>query len=158
MPNRAVVITISDRCSAGRAVDRSGPAIIERLAELEAHLVHRQIIPDDLDAIRRVVQEWLGRCDVILTTGGTGVSARDVTPEAIRPLIEKELRGFGEIMRLRGYEQTPTSILSRGGAGLAAGTLVVWLPGSPKAVRECLDWLAPAIKHACVLGRGGTAH
>lgn len=158
MSKRAVVITVSDRCSRGQAEDRSGPAIIERLAELDATLVHRQIIPDELDAIRQTVATWIGRCDVILTTGGTGPAVRDVTPEAIEPLLERRLPGFGEVMRLRGFGRMPLSILSRGGAGAAGGTLIVWLPGSPRAVRECLEWLAPAIRHACAVLRGEAAH
>jgi molybdenum cofactor synthesis domain-containing protein len=156
--HRAVVITISDRCSRGEAEDLSGPAIIERLAELDATLIHRQIVPDDLDTIRQTVATWLDRCDVILTTGGTGLAARDVTPEAIEPLLQRRLPGFGEIMRLRACERTPLSVLSRGGAGTAGRTLIVWLPGSPQAVTECLRWLAPAIHHACELLRGEQPH
>jgi molybdopterin adenylyltransferase len=156
--NRAVVITVSDRCSRGEAEDRSGPAIIERLAELDATLVHRQVIPDELDTIRQTVTTWIGRCDVILTTGGTGLAPRDVTPEAIEPLIERSLPGFGEVMRLRGFERNPLSVLSRGGAGTAGGTLIVWLPGAPRAVTECLEWLGPGIRHACALLRGEPQH
>lgn len=158
MPNRAVVITVSDRCSRGQASDRSGPAIIEHLGALDASLVHRQIVSDDVEAIRSAASDWIGRCDLLLLTGGTGVTARDCTPEAVRPLLERELPGFGEIMRLRGFDRTPTSIVSRGGAGVAAGTLVVWLPGSPEAVVECLGWLTPAIRHVCELLRGTGPH
>lgn len=158
MTNRAVVITVSDRCAAGQAVDKSGPAIVEQLAGLDASLVHRETLPDEVPQIRRVVQAWLNRCDLILTTGGTGVALRDITPEAILPLIERPLPGFGEIMRSLGYQRTPMSILSRSGAGTTGRTLVVWLPGSPKAVQECLEWLSPAVRHACQLLRGETPH
>lgn len=158
MVNRAVVITISDRCAANQAVDESGPAIIERLGGLDASVVHREIVADDVDRIRQTVEKWLGRAEIVVTTGGTGVAARDVTPEALEPLIERPLPGFGEVMRLRAFERTKLSILSRGGAGIARGTLVLWLPGSPKAVRECLEWLGPAIRHVCEFLRGGKPH
>lgn len=156
--NRAVVLTISDRCSSGDAVDRSGPALIETLPQLDAHLIHRETIPDDPDQIRHVAGTWIGRCELLLTTGGTGPAARDTTPDALAPLIERNLPGFGELMRMRGAERTPLAIVSRSGAGLAIGTLVVWLPGSPKAVRECIEWLAPAIRHVCQFLRGDKPH
>ncbi|TWT41043.1 Molybdopterin adenylyltransferase [Phycisphaerae bacterium RAS1] len=158
MPNRAVVITISDRCSAGLAEDRSGPAIIEALPDLDASLVHREIVPDEVARIRGLASAWIGRCELILSTGGTGVSPRDVTPEALTPLVAQDLPGFGEAMRMRAFESKPTSILSRGGAGVAAGSLIVWMPGSPRAVRECLQWLTPAIREACQLLRGQSPH
>ncbi|MBI5864959.1 MAG: MogA/MoaB family molybdenum cofactor biosynthesis protein [Planctomycetes bacterium] len=158
MTNRAVVITISDRCAAGQADDRSGPAIIEQLAALGAALVHREVIPDDQERVRRTVQTWIDRCELIVTTGGTGVSARDVTPEAIEPLVRRPLPGFGEVMRQRAFEHKPTSAVSRCGAGITGDTLILWLPGSPGAVRECLDWLAPAIRHTCQFLRGQNPH
>lgn len=158
MPYRAVVLTISDSRSAGSAADRSGPAIIEQLPSLESVLVHREIVPDDPDRIRDAVKTWIGRCEIIFTTGGTGVAARDVTPEAIRPLIERALPGFGEVMRMRAFEKTPLSIVSRGGAGVANNTLMVWLPGSPAAATECIEWLAPAIRHVAAFLRGDTPH
>lgn len=158
MTSRAVVITVSDRCSRGEATDRSGPAIIERLPDLDAQLIHREVIPDELELIRKTAHTWIGRCDILLTTGGTGVAVRDVTPEALRPLVERELPGFGEVMRMRAFEKTPTSPISRGGAGVTGQTLIVWMPGSTKAVTECLDWLAPSIRHICKLLRGEQPH
>ena len=158
MAYRAVVLTISDSRSRGAAEDRGGPAIVEQLNALDAVLVHREIVPDEVDRIRAVVQQWIGRCDMLLTTGGTGVAPRDVTPEAIEPLLERDLPGVGEIMRINAFARTPLSILSRGGAGVAQGTLVVWLPGQPKGVTECLVWLAPAIRHTCEILKGGNAH
>jgi molybdenum cofactor synthesis domain-containing protein len=152
------VLTISDRCFAGQTEDKSGPAVIESLAALDCGLVHREVIPDDRGRIESVVRSWLGRADLIITTGGTGVALRDVTPEALAPLIEKSLPGFGEVMRLRAFERTPMSIVSRGGAGIAERTLLVWLPGSPKAVRECLEWLTPAIRHVCAFLSGDKPH
>ncbi|MFN0135868.1 MAG: MogA/MoaB family molybdenum cofactor biosynthesis protein [Phycisphaerae bacterium] len=153
-----MVLTISDRCAAGTADDKSGPAIIEHLHALDGVLVHRETVPDDVDRIRGVVTAWLGRCELIITTGGTGVAERDVTPEAIEPLIKRPLPGFGEIMRMNAFERTAMSILSRGGAGIAGRTLVVWLPGATKGVRECLDWLTPAMRHACQFLRGEKPH
>lgn len=158
MLHRAVVITISDRCSRGEAEDRSGPAIIEQLGDLDASLVHREVVPDDPDRIRLTVRTWIDRCEVILCTGGTGIAPRDVTPEALLPLIERPLPGFGELMRMRGVERLPTAILSRGGAGTTGATLIVWLPGSPRGVKECVEWLAPSIRHACRQLRGETGH
>lgn len=158
MVNRAVVITVSDRCSAGQAVDESGPAIIDLLPSVDASIVHRETIPDDVDRIRQAVETWLNRAELIVTTGGTGVAPRDVTPEAIAPLIERPLPGFGEVMRMRAYERTKLSVVSRSGAGVSGKSLVIWLPGSPRAVRECFDWLAPAIAHVCEFLRGAKPH
>ena len=158
MSCRAVVLTISDSRSAGGAADRSGPAIIEHLPMLDAGLIHREIVPDDVDEIQSAVKTWIGRCDIIFTTGGTGVATRDVTPEAIKPLLDRDLPGFGEAMRMRAFDKTPLSIVSRGGAGVANDTLIVWLPGSPKAVSECMEWLAPAIKHVAAFLRGESPH
>lgn len=156
MAYRAVVLTISDSRSRGEAEDRGGPAILEQLPALDAVLVHREIIPDEIDRIRAVAQNWIGRCDMLLTTGGTGIAARDVTPEALTPLLERELPGFGEVMRINAFARQPLSVLSRGGGGVAAGTLLVWLPGQPVGVTECLTWLTPAIRHACRMLRGDT--
>jgi molybdopterin adenylyltransferase len=158
MSNRAVIVTISDRVSRGEAPDQSGPAILERLPALDAVAVHREVVPDEIEHIRTAATTWIDRCELLLTTGGTGIAPRDVTPEALAPLVERPLPGFGEVMRLRAFERLPTSVLSRSGAGVAGGTLLLWLPGSPRAVRECLDWLAPAIKHASAMLRGDTGH
>ena len=154
MSYRTVVLTFSDSRSRAEAEDLSGPAVIDQLPLFDGHLIHRDIIPDEIEQIRSAVRLWLSRSDVILTTGGTGVAPRDVTPEAVEPLIDRPLPGFGEIMRTRAYEASPLSIVSRGGAGVAGSTLIVWLPGSVKAVRECLTWLAPSVRHVCQLLRG----
>jgi molybdopterin adenylyltransferase len=158
MSNRAVVITISDRCSRGEAEDLSGPTLIAELPMIDAALIHREIVPDEPDRIRDAVANWLGRCEVVLTTGGTGVAQRDITPEALRPLIERDLPGFGEVMRLRAFERVKTSVLSRGGAGIAKNTLIVYLPGSPRACKECIEWLAPATREICRFLRGEPPH
>jgi len=143
----AAVLTISDRRAAGQAEDRSGPAAVQILRELGLEIAHTAAVPDERDVITGAVQHWINRADLIVTTGGTGIAERDVTPEAIRPLIERDLPGFGEIMRTASFDKTPLSIISRGGAGIAGQTLIVTLPGSPKGVRECLDLLGPAIRH-----------
>jgi len=158
MSSRAVVLTISDRCARGEAQDVSGPAAIEALPDLDATLVHREIIADERDRIHGAVRTWIDRCELIITTGGTGVAPRDVTPEALAPLIERPLPGFGEAMRLRAFDRAPLSIVSRGGAGIAGKTLIVWLPGAPRAVKECLEWLAPAIRHVCQFLTGAAPH
>lgn len=158
MGNRAVILTISDRCHAGDAVDRSGATLADLLPHLDAQLIHRETLPDEAARIRTAVDTWLGRCELILTTGGTGIAARDVTPEAIEPLIERPLPGFGEAMRLKAFDRQPMSIISRSGAGITRETLVVWMPGSTQAVRECIDALAPAIRHVCQFLRGENPH
>ena len=144
MPYRTVVLTISDSRSRGEARDLTGPALVEALPLFDGLLTHREVIPDETETIRQSARSWCPRADVILTTGGTGLAPRDVTPEAIEPLIDRPLPGFGEIMRTRAFDATPLSIASRGGAGMSGTTLVVWLPGSNKAVRECTGGLAPA--------------
>jgi molybdenum cofactor synthesis domain-containing protein len=144
----AAVLTISDRCAAGQAEDNSGPLAEEILREFGFQISDRDIVSDDVEQIRAAVRRWIDRCvALVVTTGGTGISERDVTPEAIGPLLTKLLPGFGEIMRVASFNKTPFSIISRGGAGIARQTLVVMLPGSPKGVRESLAQLGPAIRH-----------
>ncbi len=143
-------LTISDRASAGVYEDLSGPAIEEALAALfggTAEFV-RVLVPDERPQIAAALQGLCDKdgCALVVTTGGTGPSKRDVTPEATREILEKELPGFGEIMRGRSFDIAPTSILSRAVAGVRGRSLVINLPGSPKAVRECLAILAPAIR------------
>jgi len=143
----AAIYVISDSRSAGDADDRSGPLLRRWLAENQIELEIDSVVPDERDDIRAAVLSAVARCDLIITTGGTGVGPRDVTPEAITPLFEKVLPGFGEILRVGSYDKTPLSIISRGGAGVIGKTLVVMLPGSPKGVQDGLDLLGAAIKH-----------
>jgi molybdopterin adenylyltransferase len=145
-------LTLSDRASAGIYEDRSGPEI-ERVfgaAGFENVEWRRVVMPDermDLEALlRRLTDEE--KFDLILTTGGTGPSPRDITPEATRAVLERELPGFGEIMRVRSFDRVPTAILSRSTAGTRGRTLIVNLPGNPKAIGECLPLLVPAIREA----------
>lgn len=158
MNNRAVVLTISDRCARGDAVDRSGPAIVDLLPTLDARLVHREVVPDEPERIRRCAREWIDRCELFVSTGGTGVADRDITPEALADLLDRPLPGFGEAMRMSTFARNPLTIMSRSGGGVAGRSLLVWLPGSPKAVAECLDVLAPAIRHVCQFLRGKAPH
>ncbi|MDQ3622597.1 MAG: molybdopterin adenylyltransferase [Verrucomicrobiota bacterium] len=145
-------ITLSDRASAGVYVDRSGPEVERVFEGLAPEPVEwlRELIPDEqlrLEALlRRMCDE--DQCQLILTTGGTGPSLRDVTPEATRAVIERELPGFGEIMRGQSFAKVPTSILSRALAGTRARTLIVNLPGNPRAIGECLPLIMPAVLEA----------
>jgi len=143
-------VTISDRASAGIYADRSGPAIEEALRKIfdQSTVFESALIPDERAQIAATLRDLADarKCDLIVTTGGTGPGARDVTPEATRDVIEKELPGFGEIMRARSFERVRTAILSRATAGIRGRTLIVNLPGSPAAVAECLELLAEAIR------------
>jgi molybdopterin adenylyltransferase len=146
-------LTASDRASAGKYDDLSGPEIEAALGGVFASRRiewKRVLVADERpaieDALRLLVDEK--KCQLVVTTGGTGPANRDVTPEATRAVIEKELPGFGEIQRMRTFDIAPTSILSRATAGVRGNCLIVNLPGRPTAVRECLDVLAPALLKA----------
>ncbi len=143
----AVVFTISDSRSKGQAVDLSGPQARDDIEAMGLHVDGPHVVPDEIDAIRNAVRNATKRTNLVVTTGGTGVSERDVTPEAIGPILDRSLPGFGEIMRTGSYSVTPLSIISRGGAGIVGRCLVVMLPGSPAAVRDGLALLGPSIKH-----------
>jgi len=144
------VLTISDRCSRGEAEDASGPAIQQWVVEkLGAQVKKTGIVPDEREDIRDTLMAWCDqeRLNLILTTGGTGFAPRDVTPEAMREVVEREAPGLAEAMRAEGLERTPHAMLSRAVAGIRGQTLIVNLPGSLKAVREGLEVLAPALPH-----------
>jgi molybdopterin adenylyltransferase len=145
-------LTLSDRASAGVYPDLSGPEI-ERILQAAGYQEVewiRIIMPDERDAIEALLRQLCDdrHCDLILTTGGTGPSARDVTPEATKAVLERELPGFGEVMRMQSFARVPTSILSRSTAGSRGRSLIVNLPGSPKAIGECLPLVIPAIHEA----------
>jgi len=145
-------VTLSDRASAGVYDDRSGPEIERVFRECwggECTFVSR-LLPDDRAAIAATLRELCDPedCALVITTGGTGPSLRDVTPEATRDVIDKELPGFGEAMRMRSFATVPTAILSRALAGVRGGSLIVNLPGNPKSIGECLPPLIPAIREA----------
>src|SRR5687767_9232219 len=144
--------TLSGRASADRYEDRSGPEIGRVLGDHGTEAVEwlRVLIPDERAEIGATLRELCdeARCDLVLTTGGTGPAPRDVTPEATRAVIERELPGFGEIMRAQSFAKVPTAILSRATAGSRGQTLIVNLPGNPRAIEECLPLLVPAIMEA----------
>ena len=143
-------LTLSDRASAGVYEDRSGPEIERIFGEAEAGEIEwlRIVMPDERAEIESLLKKLSDEegCDLVLTTGGTGPSPRDVTPEATRAVLERELPGFGEIMRVQSFAKVPTAILSRSTAGTRGRTLIVNLPGNPKAIGECLPLLVPAIR------------
>lgn len=151
MPERKFVvgrITLSDRAAAGVYEDASGPEIERVLRQFFAGEMEfrARVLPDDQARIEAALRELVSaEIPLIVTTGGTGPSARDVTPEATRAVVEKELPGFGEIMRMRSFEKVPTAILTRALAGVAGRSLIVNLPGRPAAIAECLTLIAPAI-------------
>jgi len=148
---RVGILTISDRSSRGERPDDSGPAIREFVeGRLAAQVTNSAVIPDDLPTIRDTLAAWCdaGQMDIIFTTGGTGFAPRDVTPEATRAVIEREAPGLAEAMRAASLLVTPHAMLSRAVCGIRGHTLIINLPGSPKAVRENLATLAPALPHA----------
>jgi molybdopterin adenylyltransferase len=155
-------LTISDRASAGIYADRSGPEIETALREFLGGDVKFEplIVPDEVEMISAALRKFADeqKCDMVVTTGGTGITGRDVTPEATRAVLEKELPGFGEIMRAQSFARVRTAILSRATAGARGACLIVNLPGKPSAVRECLEILAPAIREALAHLRGEDPH
>ena len=154
-------ITVSDRASAGVYTDRSGPEIEAVLREYFSDAVFiARIVPDETDLIAAALKQLADaeHCELVVTTGGTGISARDVTPEATRAVLEKELPGFGEIMRVQSFAKVKTAVLSRAVAGTRGRSLIVNLPGKPTAVRECLEILAPAVREGLAHLRGDDPH
>jgi len=144
------IITISDRAAQGVYDDRGGPALKAAAAGYGWTVLAEALVPDEIPAIQRAIREQLGRgCHLVLTTGGTGVAQRDVTPEAVRALGGRELPGFGEVMRVESAKLTPNAILSRSLAVALEKALVICLPGKPKGAVECLGFVAGAIPH-CV--------
>jgi molybdopterin adenylyltransferase len=157
---RSVVITVSDACARGEREDASGAALVELLEGIGATVVERQIVSDDLDPLSECLRQFAARLDVnlILTTGGTGLGPRDNTPEATRRIIEREAPGISEAMRVETLKQTPMAMISRGVSGVCSSTLVINLPGSPKAVRESFAVIKPVLSHAIDLLAGKTQH
>lgn len=147
---RYIVLTASDAGSRGERADRSGDAIVACMDALAAHCVERVMLPDDQAALAGYLASAAdaGRADLIVTTGGTGFTARDVTPEATTSVIERPVPGIAEALRAEGLKKTPHAMLSRGVAGIRRRTLIINLPGSPKAVIEGMEVLAAVLPHA----------
>lgn len=150
MKIRAVVITLSDKGARGEREDQSGPIIAAMIESQGMVVIDRRIIPDEKEMIRRFLLECCDarQVDLILTTGGTGVGPRDVTPEATREVIDKEIPGMGEAMRRASAAVTPHAMISRALVGIRGRTLIINLPGSPRGARENLAVLLPALPHA----------
>ena len=152
----AWVITVSDRCAAGEAEDRSGPAVAAALEEAGFRIAGRSLVPDEAPEIRAAIRE--AGADLVVTTGGTGLAARDVTPQATAHEIDYEVPGLAEEMRRAGLGSTPMAMLSRGLAGVRGRTLVLNLPGSVRGAGESLQAVLPALGHALQLLAGRTEH
>jgi molybdenum cofactor synthesis domain-containing protein len=146
----AAVLTISDKGSRGERADGSGDFINTALRNLGLTVARYEVVPDELDIIAQTLIKWAdaGDIDLIFTTGGTGLAPRDVTPEATRMVIEKEVPGIADMLRSNGFKNTPTAILSRAMAGVRARCLIINLPGNPRAVQEYIELVMPVIPHA----------
>ena len=158
--HRIAILTISDRVSRGEAVDRSGEALVELVTSSGlGEVIARDLVSDDIAQIKRCVERWCGSggdviADLILTTGGTGLSPRDVTPEAITPMLEKPAPNLMELARYRCLETTPLAYLSRGVSGVIGQTLVIALPGSPAGAVEQLSAILDILPHAIDIATG----
>ncbi len=151
----ALVVTVSDRSAAGVREDTSGPLLAGLLRDLGLEVGEVVVVPDEVAAVQGALRDAFGAYDLVVTTGGTGLSPRDVTPEATRPLLDRELPGIAEALRADARDRVPTSVLSRGLAGSVGTTLVVNLPGSTGGVRDGVAVLAPVLEHALAQLRGG---
>jgi molybdenum cofactor synthesis domain-containing protein len=158
-PIRTGVLTVSDRGYAGEREDTAGPALEDLAAAVGAAVERRGIVPDDRDVISRKLLEWADSdaLELILTTGGTGLSARDVTPEALMDICDRVAPGFGETMRARSMYYTPRGYLGRGVAVTRGKTLIIAFPGSERAVRQCFEAIAPALRHGVEILTGRDA-
>ena len=146
------IITVSDRASAGEYEDDGGPALKKACAERDWEVSAEAVIPDDLERIQATILSFSAQgCGLVLTTGGTGITERDVTPEAIRGIMRVEIPGFGETMRMKSLAITPNAILSRNLAAVVGASIVIALPGKPTGAVECLEFVEGAIEHSVKL-------
>ena len=157
-PTRAVILTVSDRCSRGETTDTSGPTLAAlTVKHLQAEIAHSECLPDDLDALAEFFARWsepTKKIDLILSTGGTGLAPRDITPEALRRVMHREHAGLMDLSRLRCLQKTPRTFLSRGIAGTINQTLIITLPGSPRGCSEMFEAIADILPHAVETLRG----
>ncbi len=149
------IITVSDSCFKGERKDKSGKVIQEMVTNL-GEVVEYRVVPDEEEFLRSTLLELVDekKLDLILTTGGTGISPRDITPDVTEKVIEKRIPGFGELMRIKTFSSTPTSPLSRAISGVRKKSLIINLPGNPRAVKECLSLLLPLLPHALEMIQG----
>ncbi|MEP7326875.1 MAG: MogA/MoaB family molybdenum cofactor biosynthesis protein [Gemmatimonadota bacterium] len=157
---RIAILTVSDAGSRGKRQDTSGDAIAEWAKQRGYEIAAREVVPDEVNDIAPRLLRWCdsGLADLVITTGGTGISARDITPEATAGVIQKPLPGIAEAMRMSAWTRVPAAILSRGLAGTRGKTLIVNLPGSTGGVKEGLAVLEKVVEHAVELLRGNTQH
>jgi molybdopterin adenylyltransferase len=155
--NRLVaIITISEHIFRGERKDKSGPLLAKLAEERLGEVIHTTVIPDELAIITGALINCADNMgvDIVLTTGGTGVSSRDVTPEATTAVVEREIPGIAELMRIRGFDHIPVSLLSHGKAGIRGKTVIVNLPGSPEAIEHVFDLLVPVLKRCVEIIKG----
>jgi molybdopterin adenylyltransferase len=157
MAIRTAILTISDMCSQGKRADSSGQTIKDMLPEDKFEVCEKTIVPDDYETITRTLKRFSDelKVEIVLTTGGTGLGPRDVTPEATTAVCDRMAPGFSEILRCESYKKIPNAVLSRGVSGMRNSTLIINLPGSPKAVHECLEIILDILPHAMDMIRGG---
>lgn len=154
----AAVLTVSDSCARGERTDLSGPAVAEILTARKFSIVGSEVIPDEQAAIQKAITRWATKARLVVTTGGTGIAGRDVTPEATRAVCERLLEGVAERMRFEGMKKTPFAALSRGVCGIREKSVILNLPGSPKGAIESLQAVVDVIPHALELLSGHTKH
>jgi molybdopterin adenylyltransferase len=157
MAIRVAILTISDSCARAKREDSSGQIIKDMLPDDKFEVCEKTIVPDDYETITKTLRRFSDvlKAQVVLTTGGTGLGPRDVTPEATTAVCDRKVPGISEILRCESYKKTPNAVLSRGVSAMRDNTLIINLPGSPKAVRECMEIILEVLPHAVDMMRGG---